>query len=415
MRRLHCMKYRFIYLLIIPALLLSCSKESEPLPDIGTPETYVGKTLNLNYCGELMPAKLVKMTPGSDGNLILEGNGITDLSQLSIEGLTGYGPAPGILPGSPVITLGISPGIKGSKYVFEGAGNTDFCSSYSFSGFLEGDSLILNITSVELRDLSFANTIWKPVPLKQSGFTIESMPFYLDWELDPAAGIDIDLSGILKAIFLTPIVPTYHNTSYSSLAQLFNSSLQTIAFKENGNIVTRYFSSVEGATQLMTSSGNTIQYVVLNESYLKIYPNPTSLFGLWLVAQSDSEGIPDISFTPSHVKENNNLKELVLPLVKAILPSVLELCQNGVPLEYKKTDNSLDIFLNTQTLLNLMQEGLKVIMQDPAFIDKLMSALEIDENFQDILPELEKLLPQINQVLNATTKLEIGLSLQKYE
>ena len=366
-----------------------------------------------------MPAKTVEVTPvveGSEYRFLAQG--VTDLSQLSSIGLSGIGAAPGILPGSPSTELNVKVSANGSKYEFMGSGASDYCTSYSYSGSLYGDSLILNINDVNLANTFLAGSVWQPVPFKQSGLKVESTPFHLLWELDPSAGIDVDLTGILEAVFTIPFIPTYHDTAYSSIAQLLSSSLQTVAFGEDGNIIVRYYSNVGGATQLVTSVGNTLQYVVLSDQYLKLYPNPTSLFGLWLVAQSDSEGIPDISFTkPSRSEEigKEELKEFLVPILKSLLPSLLDMTKDGITLEMSKTKDTLDVYLNTQVILGLLQQVAQAVAENPEVVQKLLEQMGSNPQLAELLPYMEKYLPQIDAILKATTKIEIGLSFNSYK
>ena len=401
------------------ALLAAAScNSSEPLPDIEQSHTFTSSKLRLTYCGETMPAKVVTATPDGADALTLTAEGITDLSMLSSMGLSGTAPAPGVLPGSPVVTLPAKLKASGSKYIFEGSGASDFCSSFAYSGFLEGDSLILNIDNVVLSNDCLSGSIWTPVPFRQEGLSVKSTPFHLLWEIDPTAGIDIDLTGALETLVTLPIIPVYQHTAYSSVAQLLSMSLQTVAFNQNGNIFVRYFSSVGGATQLMTSTGNTLQYVVLGDKYMRLYPNPTTLFGLWLVAQSDSAGIPDISFTKAADDSSDSRKELLetlMPLVKSMLPSVLEMTREGIPLEMSKSDASLDIYLNTDLILTLLQQLATAVNENPDVIAKLMGMAAADAEMAELLSTLQQLLPRIDALLKATTRMEIGLSFNKYQ
>lgn len=404
---------------LLPCLLLgvtACSSSSDPLPDITETTVYSGKKLRLTYCGEQMPAKIVTVVPEDSHCFTFTAQGITDLSMLSSMGLSGTGPAPGVLPGSPRLVIPVTTTAQGAKYVFTGNGVTDFCDNYSYSGFLEGDSLILNLDNVVLSKDYLSGTIWTPVPFKQDGLKVESTPFHLLWSLDPAEGVDIDLTGLLNALVSLPIIPVYQDTAYSSIAQLLSMSLQTVAFNQNGNIFVRYFSSVGGATQLVTSIGNTLQYMVLGDSCIKIYPNPTTLFGRWLVAHSNSSSIPDISFTKSGASEESDSKlmEALVPVIKSLLPSLLEMTCEGIPLEINKTDSTLVVYMNTELILSLLQKIAEAFAENPESLTTLLGLSTDNPTIGDILPQLQKLLLQIDAVLKATTKIEIGLSFNKY-
>lgn len=414
---------RFLPLSLAATLIFAaCSDKDTYLPALSSSKTYEGSELTTYYCGELMPAKSVtlniKSVSPSEATLICKG--ITDLNQLSSVGLSGIGSGPGILPGSPVAEIPISLKAGKDNYTFEGEGNTDFL-EFSYNGSVDEEKLTLNIKSAKLKNDALAGSIWKPSPLKKSGYTIESSPFHLVWEIDPALGLDFDLTGLLETIVSLPVIPVYNNTAYSSIVQLVDSTWQTMSFNENGDIFLRYFSAVGGANRLVTSVGNTLQYVVLSDQYLKLYPNPTSLFGKWLVAQSDSEGIPDISFTNNRAGETDsdnseeNLKPALMTLLKGLVPYFLNMTAEGIPMEYHKTEEALEVYLNTATLLSVMSEVMTQVAQNPEFIHELLGDILTNQQLAAIAPELQKLIPQIQNILQKTTKFEIGFSLQKYQ
>ena len=403
--------------------LSSCSKEDVELPDLLQEKTYSSSNLLINYCGQEMPGKSVTLIPSGTSDsrsVVLRCQGATDLDQLSSIGLSGTGAAPGVVPGSPVIELPVDLTLNKEGYLFSGSKSTDIC-SFDFNGTITEQELNLNIENVRLDNLTCAGSVWKPQQFKQNGLEVTSMPFHLLWEIDPAVGIDVDLTGLLKLLVTAPIVPTYHDTAYSSLSQLLSSSLQTIAFLENGNVILRYYSSVGGATQLMTSQGPTLQYFVNSPSQITLYPNPTSLFGLWLVAQSDSSGIPDISFKLPPYCENSDasasaddLKEALLPLVKELVPVFLQMTMQGIPVQVSKSETGVNAYLDTKTLLTIIGQVVNVALQHPEILEKLLKFLPDDAETADTLQLIQELLPQIETILSNTTRLELGLSLTPY-
>lgn len=406
-------------LVLLTVLTHSCAENDATLPSLDETKTYRSNALKIVYCGEEMPGKQVEMIPGgenSDLSVTLKCQGSTDLGQLSSIGLSGYGAAPGVLPGSPVLELPVRLKQEKSGYTFSGKSSTADCSTFSYKGTLTADSLVMSIFDVELTDKSMAGSVWKPVAFKQSGLIVESTPFYLVWEVNPALGLDVNLSELLKLIVTAPIIPTYHDTAYSSVSQLLYSSLQTVAFKENGNIILRYFSSVGGATQLMTSQGNTLQYVVAGDNMLKLYPNPTSLFGLWLVAQSNSAGIPDISFKSEADNNDSNeaLKEALLPIIKDLVPFILQLTQQGIPLQCSRTSEGMALFLNTQAVLTIMNQVATIVAAHPETLDKLSQLLTGNDELGEIASKLLEVLPQLQPILENTTRFEIGLQFLPY-
>ena len=418
---------KLLLLLQVPfaLLLCACTKDEVELPDLLKEKQYVSSGLKAYYCGIETPGKSVTLIPSNGGNInniTLRCEGATDLSQLSSIGLNGYGPGPGLIPGSPVVDLPVALTEKKDGYSFSSSWSTDFC-SFKYSGNITESLATINISDVELHNKDFAGTVWKPVPFKQSGLQVESTPFYILWEIDPAVGIDIDLSGLLKLLVTAPVIPTYHDTAYSSISQLLSSSLQTVAFLENGNIIVRYYSSVGGATQLATLQAPTLQYVVKDSNEILIYPNPTSLFGLWLVAQSDSAGIPDISFKEPKKRQESadseggdeSLKQAFLPLIKEMIPVILEMTRQGIPLEITKTESGVNIFLDTQTILTILNQVARIISEKPEILEGLLGNLDVSPELSNILPQIQEILPQLQTILEKTTRIEFGLSFLPFE
>ncbi|MDE6295356.1 MAG: hypothetical protein K2M03_04755, partial [Muribaculaceae bacterium] len=284
------MRHYLLYSSIAFAVLAAgCSKDENPLPQMKS-ETYSGSTLTVNYCGDEMPSKQIVLTPdagSADGTTLkatLTMSGVLDLSSLGIKDIPVL-PAPGILPGDITTTLPISlvPDKKEGVYTFAGSGQTEFV-TYDYSGKLSDGHLTVNIDDVVLKNASLAGKVFKPVPAQASledlknPDNIES-PFYIVWEIGNIPGLELNPGILIKALTLAPIIPVYNNTAYSSLSQVFDQCVQTMALLPNGNIPVRYYSNHEGATQLMNTTPNMLQYIVTGGNTIQLYVNPMSAVG----------------------------------------------------------------------------------------------------------------------------------------
>lgn len=419
--------YRPILAACSAAILLgACSDESTPLPSLKT-ATYSGKTLAVNYCGEAMPAKVATFTPSADGKTAtLEMSGVLDLSSLGISGVPQL-PAPGVLPGSPTVSipLTLTPTDKG-VYTFTGSGETPHV-TYNYSGELGEELLTVNLTDVKLKVGAMAGKVFKPRTLKatladlRNPKDIES-PFYIDWEIGTIPGLELDPGKLLTALTLAPIIPVYNGTAYSSIAQVFDQSVQTLAMLDNGNIPVRYYSSKEGATQLLTTSGNMLQYVVTGANSIQLYVNPLSAIGMWLVAQSTPTWLPsffDTAYADSIKQEIANSKPVTTPdeadtairdaLVQALILAIQPALRDGVPLEFAATaDGGVNLYLNTATCTRFISLLLTDLMKQPAVMARL-GVLLAEAGLTEA--QVANLLQGLPAVLQATTRLNIGLSL----
>lgn len=402
--------------LIGMVLLTNCSSEDN-LPGFNEPQKFNGTSLKISYCGQAMPGKQLIYLPeeiAASGKIVCTGS--TNLDQLSSLGLSGEGAAPGIIPGSPVIEWPVTLTKGRNEYGFQGEGFTDYVSGYKYKGKIYKDSCVLQITDVELANTALSSSVWTPSPIKRDGLSYSSFPFHLVWEVDPVAALDIDLTELLYLGFSMPVIPVYNNTAYSSIAQLYIQSVQTFAFKENGNIIIRYYSSVGGATQLMTTNGNTFQYVLPSDNVMLVYPNPTTLFGRWLVAQSDAGDNPDISFTPNRSTDDNEaIKALLMGLLKEMVPVILEMTEVGIPMNIDRSETVMSVYLNTQTILSIMQKLLSTIEQDPAVMQKIIGWIDANDNIPLDAQNVAELLNNLKTILAYTTKFEIGLNFNAYK
>lgn len=404
----------------------SCIKDSsEPLPSLKS-EIFTSSRLALNYMGEEMPGKSIELiadpSRAGESQAELRMYSEFDLSQLSGMNLTGSIPSPGVLPGSAVVTLPVDLIPSDGCYIFSGAASSDFV-DYSYSGKLEEDKLTLNLTDCKLKNSAFACSVFAPAPLKQEGLLeYSSLPFHLVWEIDPAGGIDIPLSVLLRGIMTARIIPVYNNTAYTSIAELFASSVKTIALNEDGNIPVMYISTIGGAARIATTCGNMFQYVVAGQG-IKLYVNPLSALGAMLVTLSKpSDDAEFITKADSGTESSSGImselnpevkKAFVDALLKAIAPSLSE----GIDLSVQPTAKGADIFMDTDHSVIFLMTLFEDLLKEPEIKTALHQYLK-DSGISDILPgilpeDADKLEESITTILENTTRLEIGLSLIK--
>ncbi len=404
----------------------SCKYETEPLPELKA-DTYTSSTLSLTYDGEAMPGKSAKIEytsePGSNTPSKAE---ITlysefDLSQLTGMGLTGSVKGPGVLPGSPMLTLtaDLQPG--SGCYTFSGEGRTDNV-DYKYSGSIRSDLLEVNFTGCSLKSQVLAGKVFSPAPIvKKDLLTYESLPFHLVWELDPAAGIDIPLSDILTGIVTAPVIPVYNNTAYTSVALLFDSAVKTIALNPDGNIPVVYISTVGGAAHLATTTGNMLQYVPVSGG-MKLYVNPLSALSQMLVILSkpstDAEFVTkatDPASTPdSYDILNGADPKLISAFAKALVATVSPQLSEGIYLTVMPTSKGADIYFDTRSSVTFISALMQNLLSEPEIASALqeyLGSLDLPDLSQE---ELAGLLQQLPGFLEKTTKLEVGLSLVNY-
>lgn len=426
-----------LYLPLIIAMTLgACSKEDTPLPTLDQ-HTYTGSELTVNYCGDEMPAKQVIFTPqlqsssrvSADATGIsatLSMSGILDLASLGITDIPAL-PAPGILPGDTETDIHITliPDTKEGAYTFSGTDQTSYV-RYSYAGTITDNHLTLDISDAKLINTALAGKIFRPTPVNASLSDLKNpqditTPFYIDWTINNIPGVQLDPAILVNALTLAPIIPVYNNTAYSSLAQVFTQCVQTMALLDNGNIPVRYYSSKEGATQLLTTNPNMLQYVVTGQNSLQLYINPMSAVSLWLVAQSKPTWLPSFFDTAyadkikeeiANVNPGNNSeadKAIKDALIQSLLLAIRPAMSQGLPMQFRPTDQGIALYLDTKTCTDFIGLLLTEISQQPVLAERLSQYL-LDAGITQ--EEAQALLQQLPALLQATTTLNIGLNLQ---
>ena len=385
-----------------PALAVSCSDDNDaPAPKLEQ-KTFTGFTnLEIYYCGQLDPGHTAVIVPGKDGEAALTVYSTFDLSQLEIKGLEGNVPTAGLFPGTPecVIPLKLSAG--DGCWEFSGKYETDYATT-TYSGNFTDTKLTLNLPDVKLKNTSLAETILTPTPLKKNdkGLGYASTPFHIVWEIKPLPNVSIDLEDILETLVTLPCIPVYHDTAYSSIAQLLSQSLQTVALLDNGNVIIRYYGSGNGATVLLTTQGPTLQYLPVSAGHMKLYPNAEALAALLLASNPGGITVP-------------TLPEALQPIGESFLKQLLPMLAEGIPMVYSPTATGLEIYFDPAVGSAILANLLKTVESDPVILAKVKELLAADPELSKYLPQLEQLLEQLPQIVARTTRLELGLSFVK--
>lgn len=416
----------------LAALIFSgCSDDNAAaLPDFSQ-KSFTGNSLTVTYQGEEMAGKTASVTldPSAMRGEIRFYQEM-DLSLLSVPGLTGKLPGPGVMPGSAELVLPVTLSPADGVYSFSGTSATEDV-DFTYSGVIAADRLNVSFTDCKLKNQALAGNVFSPAPLEKNGLNYTSMPFHLEWEIDPALGIDIPLSDALKALALAPLIPVYNNTAYSSVSQLLCSVLRTVALTSWGNVPVMYVSTTGGAAHIATTCGNMMQYVPQSQG-LRLFINPMSVFGELLVATSDnkndvkfdfeemfgrprSEAVTDVS-DPADAGLSEEMKQaLKQALIKSLLAAVAPQLSGGVPLTATPTTRGIDIYFDTATSVTFLSQVLKGVIENPelmAAIKKQLAGITIPGVSEE---QINSVLDNLTLFLQHTTRLEVGLSLVKYK
>lgn len=408
-----------VAMLCATSLLSSCSKEENGFSEELQEKTYSGLTdLTVTYNGTKMAGKSVDVKPVGTSGALLTAYSRFNLSQLSddfknLPPLT----APGVLPGSTELNLNVSLYPADGGYSFSGKGENDFV-TYNYSGLLSVEKLALDLTDVLLKDQTLAGGVWAPAPVKEG----EEGPFHTVWETEMPVeipGLENGLGDILQLVLNVPLIPAYNNTSYMSLAQVITGSLRTLAFNSDANLVITYLKTADGSSIYTPAPLCMVQYAPLATNMMKLWINPTDVLSVALTNLQVSS--PDIPENPFGKKTRSDYVSLLMPIVqKAVinaLPQMAVLLAQGIPADYEITGDKMSIYLGT----NVMQPIIKKVITD-MLADGNMQALMVqivaelvkaDPTIVQYLPKLQQLFNSIPQIIEQSTKIELGINLVK--
>ena len=406
-------------------VMASCSNYKAPDLQPIKEKTFTGDNLVLYYNGEPMPNKSITVTQDGD-KATAKLFGEFDLSQLSAFGLSGTIPAPGVLPGEETSTLNLSMKAAEEYWDFTGSGENNAC-TFNYKGYANDEKMALFLSEVKLKTPGISPEVWKPAPLTVTDGVYSSLPFFINWQYEPLPDVDFDLTPYLEALSTTPIIPVYNNTAYMSLSQAISLLLQTVAFKNDGNVIVTYVSTVGGASHIAQTLPNRFMYVVESPTRVRVYINPTALFGMILVAGSSGTPSEDIKIigngmypsghvTPTEpgVLEAILKSELGKKVAKSALSVILPQLANGLLFDVSESDNQLHFCIDTQVAMALLQQIITPLLADDEAVKAIVAYIENDANLKPLLPLLSKALELLPEAIERTNHLELGLAFTPY-
>ena len=393
------MKKNLFYLFALicsMSLFTACSDDDDDKVVCPVPQTEftVATGLNLTYNGGAMLGKKVTFTPDASdatkATLVLAGN--LDLSGILTREAASGSFGAGVFPGSPVVTLPVTLNIQGDECSFSGTSETDYC-TFDYAGKVTASSLNLDLTNVALKNSVLSGTTWAPTPLN-SDYTEE--PIHLIWEsnkeveIKPGCGMPIQT--ILTSALCFPLIDAGGDDKVN-VEDMLCSVLHDITLGADGNISASYVDAAQGGTSVVKTPANVAQYVVLSDTQMKVYLNLDAIIANVKRLGSSTKAI--------------DMSEILSQAVTSLLPLVTD----GVPLTYEKNEGKLKVYLNTDLLLPLMKNIVAPLFSDEEFVNMLIEAMKADPDFGSMPGMAEGMLKGLPEIINETTRLEIGLNL----
>lgn len=396
-------KNLFYYLFAVicsVTLFTSCSDDDDEKMVNPVPQTtFTGENgLQLTYNGAPMPGKKVTFTPDATNaqkaTLRLEGefdlNGILGKAKSAAAREDVSMPtAPGVLPGSPVVTLPVDLTINGDQCSFAGTSETDYC-TFSYKGEVSAGAMELDLSEVKLKNAKLAGMTWKLEPYDETNPN-ETDPIYLVWEAEKKVLGFMPIESVLKIALRMDLIAAGADNKISA-TDMLGTVLQDVTFMEDGNIVATYKDAANGGTEWTKSPVNLAQYVVENDNQMKVFLNPAAI----IAAVNNAGRAVDV-------------QAVIQQAIQMLYPMLV----NGVPVAFGQTDDALSVYLNTELLLPLLKTLVVPLLSDEEVVAMLVELMKKDPDFGEMAGLAEPTLKAFPEIIGSTTKVEIGLNFVK--
>jgi len=388
------MKKRVLFCLVAGlacgGFFTSCSDDDDPTNDeivvcpVGQTTYTDASGLVLTYSGQPVLGKQVVFAPdandGSKATLTI--SGVLDLSSLTgmmagRQDASAIG-VPGVIPGQVTTTIPVDLTVSGDEVSFEGTTDQDGCTiAYEGSASEGGLTLNLNVT-MPANDLTGAT------------WTISGeAPIHFVWESDKQISIvpgmlDMPIGDIINLALSFPLLG--EQTVNGALTQVFHS----VTFGTDGNITAEYKKNMTDA-EWATSPLNMAQYTA-NAGSLQLYLNPSQIM--------------------ANIQNSRLSRSTTSDILANLMPVVLPMLSQGVPMKYVIEDNNMKVYLGTDVLLPLL-EALAPMFQDEAFLQQIMDMVANDPTMGAMAGMVGPVLEQLPDVIAGTTNMEVGVNFQK--
>lgn len=393
-----------IFLFVAAAMSIlsvtSCKSDDNDNSEI-VDASFVNETLQVTYNGVPVIGKNAHLhfdkAQGGEGTLNVYS--AIDMSAVASDNQTSsvlYGP--GVLPGTPMLTIPVNVVKEGDNFYFATSGSTEYV-DYELDGEINGSVLSLDFSNVSLKNKVLAGKSYKPAPL-DVGHTAVTGSVYVNWE--STAKFDIGFGAengfpaqtfIASLVLNSAFIPM--GNTQMSVYDIVKALLKNATFTADGNITGTY---VDMATNQETAIPVGIaQYVAVSGNEIKLFLNPEMIIASAMGARSESG---DQSYELD-----------TTPLLAYAMETFLPMLSEGIPVEYKVENGMTSFYLPSSILLPLAKGPLYDLTSDPNFVPFVEESMKGMEGMADMMGMIRPAIASLPSVLEGTTLLELGLNL----
>lgn len=384
-----------------------------------TAKEYSGTSATVTMGDAPVAGQIVKFTPGTEPKLTIESEPI-NLSEL-IAGAAAQSkadgdimlPTPGLIPGSPSVTIPLTLTGEADTCSFTGNTQTDYC-TFNYTGAVGPNGVTLKISDVKLKNTSLAGTYAVPTDYISEDQQIDDTRlFRIQWDSETKVMGFFPVSTIIRLALNMTALPDA-NGDAKPLPALYANILKNVTFGEDGSISAVYCDTDKEGWPEATAPKGIASYVVKEDGTALVFINPIAVITNAVANASKSRAI--------------DMDAIMETLINDVLP----MCQNGVPVSYgpalvdtgdydenynpvfapSENSNAYSFYLGTDVLLPLLKVAAPIIADDDV-INMIVEAAKQDPTMggmADMLPDILKTLPEI---VDTTSKVEIGINLDR--
>ncbi|MBD5217796.1 MAG: DUF4925 domain-containing protein [Bacteroidales bacterium] len=385
-------------------IFTACSDDKNDAPALSAEKVYSGKSLDLEYSGEEMDGKSVKVTRnGETATLTLYST--LDLAAVPGAGIINSVQGPGVIPGEPNAMLQVNLVASGGKYTFSGTQEGTYC-SYSYSGRLDDSSLSLDIDNVVLKDKTLADTEWTPqpyIPSTQGLGAPLSSPLSLTWTsseaIDLGNGMELDTQQVADMLANVPLIYDKATGENASLAQLIARYVKSISFGADGN-VSAIYNTVEGGNRLDTETTpvNTLQYVLPGSNRLLLFVDFRSI-------------ITDILDETRAQVSTSTLLSTIESLLNVVQPQLSQ----GFPFAYSSDGSKMTLSLPQEVATPAVKQIISSLLSDKEVAQALLQKIADNPAAAEYLPVIQNVIASLPKVVEATGSITLTLNLVRVQ
>lgn len=362
--------------------------------------SFFNETLQVTYNGVPVIGKNAHLrfdkAHGGEGTLNVYS--AIDMASVASDNQSSVLNGPGVLPGTPVLTIPVNVVKEGDNFSFATSGSTDYV-DYELDGEINGSVLSLDFSNVSLKNKALAGKSYKPASL-QTDYDGVTGSVYVNWQssakFDIGAGAEngFPAQTFLSALVLNSAFIPMGDTQMS-VYDIACSLLKNVTFTADGNITGKY---VDMATNQETAIPVGIaQYVVTSAGEIKLFLNPEMIIASAMGARSESG---DQSYELD-----------TTPLIVYAMDTFLPMLSEGIPVEYKVDNGMTSFYLPSSILLPLAKGPLYDLTSDPNFVPFVEESMKGMEGMEFFMGMIRPAIASLPSVLEGTTELELGLNL----